>query len=598
MNIHKLYEVPVDSYGDVRTLVRGLPYQCPDDWEEVLDSLDENSNLYLIKEPDNPKDSLAIAAYLDDRRVGYVAASDNEMIWPYLTDEKMPCTFIERFEASFKVSFNNPLLTTKETEKIMKRSQFNPDFYMDYALKKEEMTDFTIKKSTFAKIDEITTELFTFVRRKLFHSMELFSYLKQYTPYGKQINDWGEYETLIKVFVIKDLGRIYKGLNHSINFDTAEGKALYLYMDKEVGEDTDIPYDSFSLICNPNPPIEAAVKMRALLERQLKAFYECDIELWTISDFMIHSFLKAVDSELAKRYLEIMHQFELFVKGTNDKKSSLPSTSSKATSFAIDNFFPIWGISLGKTTWEQAEEMGYAVKKWDNCSVREMRVDNARFRDWYCQGIITSVLMYEDDGDLPLSWKSKGFSWDNSYDEWIEVFSRLDFKITVTEEPRQHEENDNMMLKANFEAVSPDGLLKFELAFNHGQNGYLTSSPKTLYSIEASLLSPIEKYEDDGDFLPYWKSKGFSWDNSYDDWKEVFSRLDFKITVTEQPKQYEDDDDIILKAKFDALSPDGMVKFVLEFDCGYNGYLTSSPNTLFLISMIYNGCNEDHGTVL
>ena len=251
-------------------------------------------------------------------------------------------------------------------------------------------------------------------------------------------------------------------------------------MDKEVGEETDIPYDSFCLICNPNPPIEAAVKMRALLERQLKAFYECDIELWTISDFMIHSFLKAVDSELAKRYLEIMHQFELFVKGTNDNISSLPSTSSKITSFAINDFFPIWGISLGKTTWQQAEEMGYAVRKWDNCSIRETCVDNTHFRDWNSQGVITSVLMYEDDGDLPLLWKSKGFSWDNSYDEWIVLFSRLDFIIKVTEEPIQYEEDDNIMLKANFEAVSPDGLLKFDLAFNHGNNGYLTSSPNTL----------------------------------------------------------------------------------------------------------------------
>lgn len=590
MYISKVYPLPVDSYGDVRTLVRGLPYQCPDDWEEVLDSLDEYSNLYLIKEPENPKDHLAIAAYLDDRRVGYVAASDNAKIWPYLTDEKIPCTFIERFEASFKVSFNNPLLTTKENEKIMKKSQFNNNFYRDYALKKEETIDFTIEKRTFTKIDEITTELFIFVRRKLFHSMELFSFLKANTPYGKQINDWGEYETLIKVFVIKDLGRIYKGLNHSINFDTAEGKALYLYMDKEVGEETDIPYDSFCLICNPNPPIEAAVKMRALLEKQMKALYECDIELWTISDFMIHSFLNAVDSKLAERYLEIMHQFELFVKGTNDNISSLPPTSSKAIAFAIDSFFPIWEISLGKTTWEQAEEMGHAVKKWDNSSSRTMWIDNAFFEVWKSYGKFTSVIVY-NDGDLPLLWKPKGFSWDNSYDEWIEVFSRLNFNIIVTEEPKQYEEDDYTMLKACFDAVSPDGLLKFDLDFNHGKNGHLTSSPNTLYSIEASLLSPAEKYEDDGDFLPYWKSKGFSWDNSYEDWKEVFSRLDFKISITEEPKQYEDGDDIILKAKFEALSLDGMVKFELEFDCGYKGYLTSSPNTLFKISMIYNGCN-------
>lgn len=121
--ISKVYQTAVDSYGDVRTLVRGLPYQCPNDWEDVLDSIYEDSNLYLVKEPDNPKDPLAIAAYLDDRRIGYVAASDNAKIWLYLTDEKMPCTLIERFEASFKIAFENP--------KILFEDMLFEDIYRD-----------------------------------------------------------------------------------------------------------------------------------------------------------------------------------------------------------------------------------------------------------------------------------------------------------------------------------------------------------------------------------------------------------------------------------------------------------------------------------
>ena len=69
MHVSKVYEMPVDSYGDIRTLVRGLPYQCPDDWEEVLDSLDENSELYIVKEPGNLKDKFAIAARNVSKRV-------------------------------------------------------------------------------------------------------------------------------------------------------------------------------------------------------------------------------------------------------------------------------------------------------------------------------------------------------------------------------------------------------------------------------------------------------------------------------------------------------------------------------------------------
>ena len=108
MYIEEIRSIPVDSYGDVRTLVRGLPYQCPDDWHDIIDSLDEESDLYLIKEPDNPKDELAIAAYLGDRRIGYVAADDNCKVWMFLSDEKTPCRLIQKYEASFKVAFDNP----------------------------------------------------------------------------------------------------------------------------------------------------------------------------------------------------------------------------------------------------------------------------------------------------------------------------------------------------------------------------------------------------------------------------------------------------------------------------------------------------------
>ena len=137
----KVLQYPVDFYGDVRTLVRGLPYQCPDDWEEVLDSLDEDSNLYLIKEPDNPKDKFAIAAYLDDRRIGYVAASDNTKVWLFMTDEKMPCTFLERFEASFKISFENP------------RSEFEGMSFEDIYMRTSGLASFEIPFLTNPKDD-------------------------------------------------------------------------------------------------------------------------------------------------------------------------------------------------------------------------------------------------------------------------------------------------------------------------------------------------------------------------------------------------------------------------------------------------------------
>ena len=691
MYVSKVYQYAVDSYGDVRTLVRGLPYQCPDDWEEVLDSIDEDSNLYLIKEPDNPKDELAIAAYLDDRRIGYVAASDNGKIWLYMTDEKMPCQFIERFEASFKIAFENPRhlfedipfeeiyrdkfgfseqhfpkfeipflnnpkdnrfiwfddktrivdmekgipdfrrklaarmiiivgrknnlgeycyyipylnrpisdiydgiiqglidkygfvialpdvprlthqglilmdlhvtylnktnykdfdlanqselvfsLTKKydvssqmvannqtiagsdkkhngsqdlaidDEDTFMQGPQSTPSYSKsDYILKKGEVATSSIDKSTFTEIDKITTELYSFVRQTLFPSMELFSYLKKHTPYYDQFYDFGEYETLIKVFVIKDLGRIYKGLNHSFNFDTTEGKPLFLYMDKEVGGTIDISYDMFIQICDPHTQFEPAVKMRKVIEDLTKSFYEYDITLWTDTDFIIHSFLKDVDGELAKHYMEHMRQFASVVSNATDQSnvkdtnslaelaakerdhstsnpnSKTPTNSNGSSLSAVNDFFPVFGVTLGKTTWKQAEDMGHDVEIWKEGPRRYTDVGDIRFEDEKGEGVFTFLMWLQGNTDFPPLWKTKGFSWELSYDEWIVAFKKLGFKVTDSRY------NDNNSTSASFDALSSDGALSFELDFAFGENGHDTSSPKTLDAIYVTYKGPI-----------------------------------------------------------------------------------------------------------
>ena len=674
MYVSKVYQYAVDSYGDVRTLVRGLPYQCPNDWEEVLDSLDEDSNLYLVKEPDNPKDELAIAAYLDDRRIGYVAASDNGKIWLYMTDDKMPCQFVERFEASFKIAFENPrslfvgmsfediyrdkdgvteepylafdipfITNSKDKDYnwfddktyIMDLEKFIPDFrrklaarliilagrknskgeycyylpyanntiadikddtirglidkygfvialpdvpwlthqglicmdlhvtYLsktnfkdfdlanqselvfsltndydvksqmpadnqttassekhvgsqdvanddedmfmqepqatpsysksDYILKKGEVTTSSIDESTFIKIDKIATELYSFVRQTLYPSMELFSYLKKHTPYYNQFYDFAEYETLIKVFVIKDLGRIYKGLNHSVNFDTAEGKALFLYMEKDTGGKPDTSYGAFNELCNPKLLFEAATKMRGVIEKLMKSCYEYDIVLWTDTDFIIHRFLKDVNKEWAKRYMELMRQFASAVSGGNEQAQNSSDNSVRGISSAVNDFFPVFGVTLGKTTWKQVEEMGYVVEIWKEGPARNTKVNDVYFWDHKGTGVFIDMHKPHSwrDNNFPPLWKSKGFSWDLSYDEWMDVFRKLGFQITVTKQPSQREFSGRISLSAKFEALSSDGTLLFMLSFDYGENGCQTSSPKSLYAIDVEYKGQV-----------------------------------------------------------------------------------------------------------
>ena len=669
MHVSKVYEMPVDAYGDVRTLVRGLPYQCPDDWEDVLDSLDEDSNLYLVKEPDNPKDKLAIAAYLDDRRVGYVAASDNGKIWLYLTEEKMPCKFIERFDASFKISFENPrhlfedmpfaeiykdkygvteqpfpafeipFLTNPKDEsynwfddkifisdleraipdfrrKLASRmiiiagrkdsnGEYNyylpyannpiadvedgiirrlvdrygfvialPDvpritkngaiimdlhvtylkstdykdfdskyqselvfsltrdfvnietednenefedvssednvfeetglsaqnyqlvkynFKEDYALKKGESINYHVVRKYYDEIDKITTDLYTFVRQKLFPSNELFLYLRKHTPYGTQFYNYDDFEALIKIFVIKDLGRVYMMHNHSINFDTQEGKVLFLYMTKEAGNDSEGTYEIFAELCNPNSRFEAAIEMRQAIENLMKSYYDYDIALWTDDDFMIHSFLKEIDAKLAQRYKTILNRIASAVDKAGGNIRELIHTASvkvshnstRGSSSSINDFFPIWGITLGETTLKQAKKMGYVAEKEETASSSYSYIDveDIRCFDDNGSGVFSSLMWGRGDSDFSPLWRAKGFSWDNSYDEWMNVFKKLGFKITVTKQPCQGEFCGHKTLSAEFNALSPDELLLFELEFDYGESGHYTSSPKSLDTI-------------------------------------------------------------------------------------------------------------------
>lgn len=108
MFIEKNHQYKADYHGDVRTLITGLSFQCPKDWESILESLDCQSDITIRKEPGNEHDEHAIAAYLGERRIGYVSKDDNSTIYMFIDDEPIKCEVIEKYNASFKVSFEHP----------------------------------------------------------------------------------------------------------------------------------------------------------------------------------------------------------------------------------------------------------------------------------------------------------------------------------------------------------------------------------------------------------------------------------------------------------------------------------------------------------
>lgn len=105
----------------------------------------------------------------------------------------------------------------------------------------------------------------------------------------------------------------------------------------------------------------------------------------------------------------------------------------------------------------------------------------------------------------------------------------------------------------------------------------------------AGVFTSIYWTKNGADFPPSWEAKGFAWKNSYDAWIDVFKKLGFTIDVKEKPSTevYRDRD--VLTAYVVAPSPDGVLEFGLDFDCGEHGSTTSSPQTLYSLDIVYKG---------
>ena len=348
-----------------------------------------------------------------------------------------------------------------------------------------------------------------------------------------------------------------------------------------------------------------------------------------------------VDIPSAEPYIEYEYEPETTID--EDVNDIVEANPIESFSLEINDFFPLFGFTLGKTTWGQAEEMGHKVKMLKNRPGRVTHIGEASFWDHDGMGVFTSLSWYEDEEekDFPPLWKSKGFSWDNSYDEWMDIFRKSGFSITIEEQPSQHEYSGRTTLHAEFKALSADGLLEFDLEFDFGEKGFLTSSPNTLFTINVDYLGVNDLFplfgvtlgkttwdetrelggddtidEDTGelycdienvhfgyngnilseiywerqyqDFPNSWKSKGFSWENSYDEWLDLFQRLGCGIEIVSKPEQKISDSRITLSGFFSADSPDGTLSFLLNFRCGEKGYYTSSPSTLYSITVYYH----------
>ena len=156
----------------------------------------------------------------------------------------------------------------------------------------------------------------------------------------------------------------------------------------------------------------------------------------------------------------------------------------------LQKLFPIYGVTLLETTIQDAENMGYKCKKTENgntiCYIYNKHGKEISVWDFDKDGIFDDISIYYYNF-LPELWKQNfEFDLSKSYEEWLSIFQKFGFTVTIDQAPTIKRYNRRKTLSAKISAVSPDELIRVRLNFNYGndnkKDGYTTISKNTLYS--------------------------------------------------------------------------------------------------------------------
>lgn len=150
---------------------------------------------------------------------------------------------------------------------------------------------------------------------------------------------------------------------------------------------------------------------------------------------------------------------------------------------SIKTLFPIYGVTLGKSTWYDMARAGYSLKTYDSSVFAD--VLSLGFADYEGKGYFDKL--YFTASDMPSDWIKLGFQKGNSYETWLKLLDEMGYTIIVTKEPEVGSYEGVETLNAEFTAISEDAHLKMEFEFRYGENGSSLSSPGTLYSISMTV---------------------------------------------------------------------------------------------------------------
>lgn len=203
--------------------------------------------------------------------------------------------------------------------------------------------------------------------------------------------------------------------------------------------------------------------------------------------FCFHTIFKP--EEIQDVYLfnkSTMKAFKLVYSSGTTSSTSSESSSSSYSSSNNCNFFPVYGITLGKTTADELSRLGRratTIDKSVNEPYKYYIINDVNF--WYDETSLASHMYITHNDPLPSDWINCGFDWRLSYNEWLNLLRNKGFDVTVTSEPKTKLYDGRQTLSAKIKAVkqiTSSISVKFEFSFDYGQ-GSSVDSKETLYNI-------------------------------------------------------------------------------------------------------------------
>ena len=166
------------------------------------------------------------------------------------------------------------------------------------------------------------------------------------------------------------------------------------------------------------------------------------------------------------------------------RPSTFPASNAKSVSVSsvptIDrgfhDFFPVYNVTLGRSTISDVKSLGYAVENNKNASVNALTF-------WDHNGDrVFEEIYFVRSGMMPEKWMQLGLNWRLSYSDWVKLFHKMGFTIEYSGSPTI----ESNAFSARFTATSSDLSFTMELNFNYGNengDGCTANSKGSLYSI-------------------------------------------------------------------------------------------------------------------